>query len=528
MYPNSLADIVKALMPEAKSFVVNETKGTNKEGKKKLTKAIEQNRIETNSFPDVDIDLLDFDWCSIDMDRNWWWQMQALPFLGWFAQSYQQFDAHEQKRMVDYCLKALDVWLAQELTAETSPLRWHDHATAFRLTNLVNWLVVVSSSRELIQQVLDAEPNINFAKVINQHVVWLTEDKNYSMHTNHGFDQAQAVYALALYVDAAYWQCELLVARRRLVGEIRFAFTDEGVHKENSPGYHLFMMRRLKKLERLESVGDKAVGPEAKRIQEGAERFLKAITLPDGTLPMVGDTRGGQAGKRVELTSEPTVYDFSESGYVIVKGSYKKLPYYLLVKNCHFSSYHRHDDDLLMYFWFDGLSLLSDGGLGSHNEKEPERIELRSYRSHCVPYLNVNACRQPNKLKNEPALEVSGTLISGTSWMYGAELRRVIDFSEIRNGMLLMKDRVIDRGGAQEFGVNFISELDFQVAGADESKVYLCRDGLSLASLSVGKWSKVSLGQRVKSEKYGVYEHAAGLDVSAGQCDEVVTLFELI
>jgi len=209
MHPKSVADIFEALKSETIKFVHKEIRGTNKEGKSKLIKAIEQKEVETKSFPNADVNFLTFDWCSPEMDRNWWWQMQACPFLGWFSQSYQIFTPEEQKTLVTYCLGAFKQWLGQESDGENSPLRWHDHATAFRLTNIVNWLVAIGSNSELIQEVFNSEPHINFAEVITDHVIWLNEEKNYSKHTNHGFDQALATYSLGLYVEAGYWEAEI-------------------------------------------------------------------------------------------------------------------------------------------------------------------------------------------------------------------------------------------------------------------------------------------------------------------------------
>ena len=320
MYPKSVEEIFSALPQNSVDFVFEEIKGTNREAKRKLLKAHKEGEVETKSFDDADIDLLTFDWVSVDMDRNWWWQVQALPYLGWFAQSYRLFEPKEQAELLAYCLEVTEQWLRQEEKADQSPLRWHDHATAYRLTSLVHFLVAASTVKQLAQLVTEKEKRLPFAELITQHVKWLMQDENYSKHTNHGFDQAMAVLSLGLLVKKKFWFEDVELAESRLIDEVRFAFTEEGVHKENSPGYHVFMMRRLEKLVRLEQLGETTVGIEARKIQEGAERFLEAITLPDGTLPMVGDTRGGQKGKVTEVDEGPVVYDFSKSGYVIFKG----------------------------------------------------------------------------------------------------------------------------------------------------------------------------------------------------------------
>lgn len=441
-YPKSVIDIYNVLKSEAVHFILVEVGGANKQAEAKLRKAIKDCKVETTSFDDTCIDLLSFDWCSIEMDRNWWWQIQALPFLGWFAQSYRVFDPEERRQLASYCLNALEQWLKQETHAENSPLRWHDHATAYRLNNLVNWLAVVSSDDELVEYVRLQESVINLAEIINTHVIWLNQEENYSLHTNHGFDQAISVYSLGLYVKEAYWGEEIRTARTRLSGELRFAFTDEGVHKENSPGYHMFMMNRLKKLSRLELVGDQLVGFEARKIQKGAECFMDAVTLPNGNLPMIGDTRGGHKGKFKDIHGDLEIYDFTKSGYVIVKGlDYKNKKFCLIFKNAHDSHYHRHDDDLSIFLYYDGQVLLGDGGLGGHDEKDPRRILLRGAKSHNVPFPDgVSALRLPGERLKKNSIIYSNNLIYAKSYCYGFEILRKVDISKISEGCLIVED----------------------------------------------------------------------------------------
>lgn len=517
MHPKSAADIFEALPKKSVDFVFDEIKGTNKEAKRKLLKAKNECKIETKSFEDADIDLLTFDWVSIDMDRNWWWQLQALPFLGWFAQSYKLFEPEEQQALLIYCLEATEQWIRQEDKTDQSPLRWHDHATAYRLTNFVHCLVAASTNSQLIQVIFDHEKLVPFADIISHHVKWLMRDENYSKHTNHGFDQAMAVLTLGLLVEKKYWSEEVQLAESRLVDEVRFAFTEEGVHKENSPGYHVFMMRRLEKLVRLERLGETTVGTEARKIQEGAERFLEAITLPDGTLPMVGDTRGGQEGIKTPVLDGPVIHDFSKSGYVIIKGLYKEKEYYILFKNTHASNYHRHDDDLSVYIYYNGVTVLGDGGLGSHNEKDAKRKQLRSYSAHNVPYLeNRAAVRNIRHLVSGPTISVLEGSVLGVSCMFGQRISRSVDFSRIQNGQVSIYDSLVDGVDNAILKSNFITPCRVSKKESDEGVVLLLGDGCKLSVKSSG--GKLgSIDSRYLSEVYGSFESATGFNLlSAG------------
>ncbi len=457
--PASIQDILESLTGKAYSFVKNEIGGKNTLAKQSLKKTVYDNEVTIKSFDDSNIDFLSFDWCSIERDRNWWWQMQALPFMDWFSRSHLLFEDNEQESMFDYCISSLLQWNNQEKFSAESPLRWHDHATAYRLSHLVNWLVVVSSLKPLRSKLISLEPELGLSSILSQHVDWLSQEENYSKHTNHGFDQAMAIFSLGLLTGKKFWLDKIKLAEARLVDEVRFAFTEEGVHKENSPGYHVFMMRRLENLVRLEQLGETTVGAEARKIQEGAERFLEAITLPDGTLPMVGDTRGGEKGKLIEIPKGPVVYDFSKSGYVIVKGLYESKPYYLLFKNCHDSNYHRHDDDLSICLFYNDSMFLGDGGLGFHKEDDPKRKLLRSSSAHNVPLLfGKRAARKNDSLHSMPRIRVELNKVVGISWAHGYKIKRVIDFSRISEGCVDVIDK-LESDESPELHQNFYTSF---------------------------------------------------------------------
>lgn len=525
-FPISISDLLGTFINRSYKFTAGEVGGQNSVAKKSLEKAVNEKIVEIKSFEDTELDFLTFDWCSPDKDRNWWWQMQALPFLDWFSRCHQLLEERELQEYFDFCVAGLLQWLKQESNSDQSPLRWHDHATAYRLTHLTNWLIVVSANESLVERLLSVESTLNLPEVFSNHVVWLSEEENYSKHTNHGFDQAMAVFSLGLHVGRALWQAESDLAEKRLIDEVRFAFTEEGVHKENSPGYHVFMMRRLEKLVRLEQLGETTVGIEARNIQEGAERFLEAITLPDGTLPMVGDTRGGQKGKLTEIEKGPVVFDFSKSGYVIIKGLYKEKPYYLLFKNCHDSNYHRHDDDLSIYLYYKDRSLLGDGGLGSHNENDPKRKLLRSFKSHNIPYVESSAVRNRVQLKRSPSIDVDGHSVTGMSAMFGQVIKRTVDWKNLHNGKIAVRDKVANFQSGQVFGAGFITEC--QLEKKDDKKSYdiLC-DSIVYATITPRVKVNADNHQSLISKSYGDFEPSHSVNFMALGSDSVSFIINL-
>ena len=166
------------------------------------------------------------------------------------------------------------------------------------------------------------------------------------------------------------------IAHQRLVSEINFGFTEEGVHKENSPAYHRGMLQNIFKakeiLHTLPFTHDSASELFIDELLNKALYFLACIAHPDGMVPIIGDsvaipiTRSmphlenlqnyqyheyvanlGKKGKRIQAFN-----DFSKSGYVTLRTPTTENPgnpthdFHLIFKCGLLSTYHRQDDDL--------------------------------------------------------------------------------------------------------------------------------------------------------------------------------------
>ncbi|MBS9402916.1 heparinase II/III family protein [Halomonas sp. TRM85114] len=435
-------ELLACTTPEAIQYIKKNIKSKNKEEYYKLKKLVDEQQFEARNFEDTVLDILNFDWQSLERDRNWWWQLQALPFLNWFSNSLELQSEEERSRYFTYCLDAIQCWANNAKHNEESPLAWHDHASAFRVRNLTNWLLFCHVAGLTISEEARAEP---FASLVIEHLEWLQEDKHYSKHTNHGFDQAMIALTVGLMFARDDFEPYRQRNRERLKDEVTFAFTEEGVHKENSPGYQKMMLGRLKQLRTFIHLGEKDISELGERYIKTAEAFLRAITLPDGYLPMIGDTQGGEAGLPDNCGGEESlrIFNYSDSGYVIIKGKNKNIgDFFLLVKNCHFSNYHRHDDDLMVYLWCNGDVILGDGGLYSHNEKSTIRKFMRSHLAHTVAYVKGKPVRDKWKLKSFPkiGLDENCNIIYADSFMFGDKISRKVDVSSIEKGVFTVKD----------------------------------------------------------------------------------------
>ncbi|MCO7227697.1 heparinase II/III-family protein [Halomonas sp. CnH100-B] len=445
-------DIQSNISSNAFFYIKKKIAANSKEDARKLKKLFDEKKFEARSFSDSALDVQSFDWQCLERDRNWWWQLQALPFLNWYSNSYFFQTESERKKYFKICMDAIYQWVEKAKNNKASPLSWHDHAAAFRVRNIANWFVFCCSVDSSLWEPKDLDC---ISSLIYEHLDWIQDDKHYTRYTNHGFDQAMIVLTISLFFDCDSFEKYRVKNRERLISEVKVAFTEEGVHKENSPGYQKMMLGRLKLLKDFSLLNEQSVSDLANRYIERAQKFLEVLTLPSGFLPTIGDTQDEDIGLYSAIQEdECLVYDYTSSGYFVCKGNSKKIgEYFLLVKCVHDSNYHRHDDDLMVYLWCNGNVVLSDNGLFSHNEKDQARIFLRSPLAHCVPFVKGKPERDMSKLSKSPLLSLDKTnkKIYGESWSHGEKITRIVDFSCLDNGSLV----IYDESEAEQIYSNF-------------------------------------------------------------------------
>lgn len=408
-----------------------------------------------------ELDLTTFDWINGSSDRNWWWQIQALPFLNWYIGYYDLTTAEEKTKINEFVKKSVFNWIEKSEQEIKSPLLWHDHATAFRLRHLVRWINFLVLN-DLYQDYISIEEQKTLLDLVQKHVEFLNLEENYSKHTNHGFDQMLIVYTVSLlWSNVNYLNEAGELAEKRLEEELDFAFTHQGVHVENSPGYQKFMLSRIELLTELKELGDNRLSKKAFDLIERAKKFLEVITMPNGYIPMIGDTKGDDKGLQVQLSENIEFYDYSESGYYIAKGlASDGKAVHLVFKCSHMSNYHRHDDDLSFHLFYDDEVIFGDGGLGFYQEKDERRIFLRSNQAHNTVFpLGIDAIRVPNELKAKPTMKVlePGLVVAETS-MYGGRLQRVLDIRNLKDFEMIIQDRWLElpeQNSNIEFSINF-------------------------------------------------------------------------
>src|SRR5690606_9484634 len=116
------------------------------------------------------------------------------------------------------------------------------------------------------------------------------------------------------------------------------------------------------------------------------------LRYPDGRAPAQGDTfrlppRTGKDVRRGEPWANPSCTVLPKAGYAVVKGNHDGKPWMLCLFNTSLSKTHKHEDNLSITLWFDGVEWLIDPSFYSHEYESELPSSLRSAGAHSSPFV---------------------------------------------------------------------------------------------------------------------------------------------
>lgn len=351
-------------------------------------------------------------------NRSWQWRLNWLSFVPYLIAHHA---ASGNERALSLAIQAVCSWLDHFGPPEQRhqfEFAWHDHATALRAEQIALLIHYVERHARWDLAGSDAAAR-RLVEGCLSHAALLFKETFFSKNTNHGLEQARVLLllgsSLAVPDDAtaAGWrECAL----RRIAGELRHAFTDEGVHVENSPAYHAFVFKVF--LGIVAEYPSDSLGPLLRWMTDigpKAVDFLAFVLRPDGLLPIIGDTQalpvtdsfheafGGRdsyqgyvyassLGKKGRAPA--TLHRvYPESGYAIFRSEWPVAEHYpralhAVVKAGSSSTYHRQQDDGHLVLWNEAEDWLIDSGLFNYHKASPIRQYMRSRAAHNVVVIN--------------------------------------------------------------------------------------------------------------------------------------------
>ncbi|MEG6617380.1 DUF6270 domain-containing protein [Peptococcaceae bacterium 1198_IL3148] len=265
---------------------------------------------------------------------------------------------------------------------------WYDHGTAERLLAL---LFLYELGRE---NSFDYRFMSRIRLAIFRHGQLLESEAFYAFYQstryhNHAWFQDMALIATAIAMDdfpcAKRWlECGMF----RLTDQLnKLIVRDNGfaIFVENSIGYHHGIQRLVEFAGELVQISGRP--SSIPTIANELNAWSDYLRYPDKRSPSQGDTFRlpnvtGKKVRRGRVYQQPHCLILPKAGYAVVKGNHEQVPFMLCMFATSLSKTHKHEDNLSITLFFDGIEWLIDPSFYSHEYKSDIPAYLRSALAH--------------------------------------------------------------------------------------------------------------------------------------------------
>ena len=468
-------------------------------------------RIESPVLPGLPFELTVNAWAALT-NRATLRKLHSFMFMEPWSRavsSLDEGDVVEMRRLVEHLVES---WNSSNPgPSDSEPMAFHDETTAQRLMVL----------HAVAARLWGSDTPSSLVTRIEGDRKLLSSDAFYAGLNNHGMFQD-----IALLVDAVMtrrsdlsslsieYQAQVSLAVRRLLDYVKIAFTDEGVHIEHAPSYHLMVVHQLRKvrdlLVELEALGfefdDTTLINEV--LQKGA-RYLTHMIGPDGFFPLFSDTTrvrldrpeniltlgssdfefAATMGARGTRPGENAVC-FANSGYGIYRSDWGTPDaLYVLFTAAYNGGYHKHSDDLSVIVIAGGRPVLSEAGPNGYDYDDPNTAYAYSSFAHNTLIVDGRGLPRHDGNLESTWLEDAGTTTTkldalGTTTRFdGVRFQRRVCCSEDSGTTVKVSDRISsDEGHEYRLIWHLGAGLTPEVHG-DHLEI-MDEDGVRVAELS--------------------------------------------
>lgn len=395
-------------------------------------------------------------------NRSWQLYLHNMIFLEYLTEAYRH--TGEEK----YLNRGKDLvadWVeGNPYDDPATEMSWHDHGTAVRLMNFVRFFEVWR---------LSGDKDDAFAAVIlgsiQEHADRLASEAFYNDNNNHGIIQSKSLLQTGvLFPELPGSKKWVKQAQTRLTQQVEADVAPDGVHREHSPYYHLFVLKSLLDIREFEEAHDFSVG---KTFDERIEKMVDVITYlfkPDQTMPILGDSANNIDLKEEELKPFPeALYSFTqgkkgkkpkkvdrifkEGGYAIFRSDWAdgdrfEDTVHLAFTSAFHSRAHKQADELSFELYGYGQDWIVDSGKYNYKRDDPFREYMMSVRAHNT--IGVDGEEPDLSLVNAYGSGISkGKTGEGYAWVEashqlydGVTITRRLVY--LKPDILLVRDRI--------------------------------------------------------------------------------------
>lgn len=274
---------------------------------------------------------------------------------------------------------------------EDNRYTWYDHGTAERLLVMMRFWAIGVEKRFDVRFMGRLLYMIKLHADLLANESFYARNQNYRYH-NHGIFQDIALLAVSIgfsFIDSAsVWQQIALDRMRDQFDHLVIYEKDVAILKENSPGYHdgtfriVMFINELLKCSCNHKASEYYTG-----LAEKMMLFSKLMHYPGGRQPTAGDTfriENSFHSRERALASicNKGFYPFEEAGYLISKGEEQGTFWQMTMVGSSLTKTHKHEDNLSLTIFFDGIEWLSDPSFFSHQYTDIFPAYFRSAKAH--------------------------------------------------------------------------------------------------------------------------------------------------
>ena len=344
----------------------------------------------------------------------------------------------------------------------------NDHAIAERIENLIHLYHI--SKMEHIQ--LEFETQLIW--IIRDSVEKLLGDTYYQRRHNHGIIVDKAALIGIYFLNEPQKEKYIEQIVDRLKGQVRHAYFNDGVHKENSIDYHFIVTALLWGCYyTLQHIGhDYYKDLEVCLIR--ANEFIIYAIKPDQFRPLFGDSKGiptppmatdGSIRKPIARTdvicgdpqlqyiysqgkdgTQPTDLSkfFPTSGYLFFRQHFNQDSYqqatWLSLKAGYSTRIHKHKDDLSLCLYSKGMDIFVDSGMCGYMPRDSLRDYMESIPAHTA--LGIRNKTYSIASGNGDAFVIQ-RVTKGTQYDYALASSNVYDKTFIYRHIYYLRNRDI-------------------------------------------------------------------------------------
>ena len=349
-----------------------------------------------------------FDWSRVPLDDSKDTYQMYLFSLYPIGYAMKAYELTQEKKYIIFAEKLLKSWLkffSDPISFKKCPAVMGKHCIALRTETLINYILVAGEAGML--------PN-DFRKAIVKHLElhtdYLCDPNLYAYNHNHGVFQDRALIYLAWFLNGNNKQKLIDLAKKRLVVQRNYAFTEEMISVENSYDYHIIAIRLFREIAQLLNwIGDE-YGKTLFDDFSKATKYLGYFLKPDGYAPMIGDSKLHRVSKAEARTlGYPLQYAVtrgregekpSENAAIFPKSGYMASRQYwaredsftgkkrmtdamwCMFKSGYTSMNHKHADDLSFMMHCKGHDIFVDTGVFSYSFSSKYRNYFISALAH--------------------------------------------------------------------------------------------------------------------------------------------------